>query len=675
MKPYRFQWLSVYLLLFLLVSPGLSQAQSGKSDKLMNKADQYFRSGNIVGAKDLYQTVLGQDGNNFEAAYQLGRTNYILKDYREALRYYRKASEIDPSRNDTVYLRIGLTYKLLNNYRKARESFQEFMRRHQTQDDYYERAQIEIKGCDLAEASLSALPPYRIKPVSFNSSAGDRLPSYLDQRQEDKFLAFVSERPRPKKRNKRNVVTGEPKDADIYHVVRENDSTFGTEVVPFPKKRINFKGNDGPASFTGNGLSMYYAICNYKKNKNGCSIYESKYNPIKKEWSKPIYLESLAGEKEIIVNSRGKTKKTPTDDRQPFITRDGRTLFFVSDRGGGEGGFDIWFSRRVGAGWSPPQNLGETINTPFNEATPFLNDDGNTLYFASEGHPGFGGYDLFYAQGEIGSFGEPVNVGSPVNSTYNDVGGIWMDEDSLIYFTSNRPTGVGSYDIYWGRKIAYGPEDYQIAVKGLIRDKVTKQPIEFAEAILYEYQEDSSLLQVKTFKTDQSARYEFPLSAEKNYKVLGNAPEYLANEVEVSTVGVMPMTEIVRNIDIELEPIIINDPIVLQNIYYDYDEYYLRADALPELKRLLKILNDNDNIIIQMGSHTDSNGEEPYNKNLSENRAKAVVKYLAQNGIDPARLTWFGFGESEPLVTPELSDQDEQANRRTEFRILSIDFN
>ena len=643
----------------------------------MIKADQYFRSGNIVGAKDLYQTILSQDDNNFDAAYQLGRTNYILKEYRDALRYFRKASEIDPSRNDTVYLRIGLTYKLLNNYRKARESFQEFMRRHQTRDEYYERAEIEIKGCDLAEASLSALPPYRIKPVSFNSSAGDRLPAYLDQRQEDKFLAFVSERPTPKKRNRRNAVTGEPKDADIYYVVRENDSTFGTEITPFPKKRINFKGNDGPASFTGNGLSMYFAICNYKKNKNGCSIFESRYNPIKKEWSKPIYLESLAGEKEIIVNSRGKTKKVPTDDRQPFVTKDGRTLFFVSDRGGGEGGFDIWFSRRVGAGWSPPQNLGATINTPFNEATPFFNDAATTLYFASEGHPGYGGYDLFYSKGEIGSFGEPVNVGAPVNSTYNDVGGLWMDEDSLVYFTSNRPNGVGSYDIYWGRKIAYGPEDYQIAVKGLIRDKVTKQPIPFATAILYEYlyqDGDTTIVEINQFNTDQSARYEFPLAAEKDYKVLGNAPEYLANEEEVSTVGVMPMTEIVRNIDIELEPIVIGKEIVLQNIYYDYDEYYLRADALPELKKLLELLNINNNIIIQMGSHTDSNGPDGYNKNLSENRAQAVVKYLQENGIDPARLTWFGFGESDPLVMPEMSDQDEQANRRTEFRILSIDF-
>lgn len=676
MTPIRFQWLPAYLLLLLLVSPfsGL-EAQSGKTEKTLRKARQYFQSGNVVGAEELYQDVLAADPNNFEAAYTLGRINNYLRDYREALRWFRKASEIDADRNDTVYLQIGLVYKLLNNCRLAKESFEEFKRRHGTQDDYYQRAEREIAGCDVAEASLALPPEYRVKPVSFNSTAGDRLPAYLDQRQEDDFLVFVSERPLPsRKSKKRNVVTGEPKDSDLYYVVRENDSTFGTEVVRFPYKVINYSGNDGPASFTGDGLTMYYSICNNKQNRNGCSIYESRYNPVKKEWGKPTFIQSLAGTKEVIVNSRGKTKQMPTDDRQPFVTRDGRTLFFVSDRGNGEGGFDIWYSRKVGAGWSPPQNLGPSINTPFNEATPYLNEAGDALYFASDGWGGFGGYDLYRSEGSIDNWSEPVNLGAPINSTYNDVGGIWLDNDSLVYFTSNRPGGPGSYDIYWGRKIFYSPDRFEIAVKGTIRDKETKLPVPFAIAILYEYQDENTIVVLDTFNTDQDARYEFPLQAGKRYKVLGNADEYLANEEEVSTEGVMKNTEIVRNIDIELEPIIIDKPIVLQNIYYDFDEYYIRPDALPELRRLIKILTDNPNIIIQMGSHTDTNGTDAYNKVLSENRAKAVVKYLADNGITPSRLSWFGFGESEPLIYPELNDQDEQANRRTEFRITSIDF-
>ena len=161
------------------------------------------------------------------------------------------------------------------------------------------------------------------------------------------------------------------------------------------------------------GLTMFFTVCNTKYNKTGCSIFTSRYNPIKKQWGKPQLVESIAGKKEVIVNSRGKTKQMPTDDRQPMVSRDGRTLFFVSDRGDGEGGFDIWFSRRLGTGWSQPVNAGPNVNTPFNEYSPFLSEDGNKLFFASNGRGGFGGLDLYKAVGSIGDWTEAENMGLP----------------------------------------------------------------------------------------------------------------------------------------------------------------------------------------------------------------------------------------------------------------------
>ncbi|MEL6676076.1 MAG: OmpA family protein [Bacteroidota bacterium] len=658
-------------LLMFLVVPLFMQGQN--TEKLLNRADAYFQSNNTVDAQVLYKQVLSADPSNYKAAYQLGRINVYLREYQEALRWYRKASEIDPNRNDTLYLQIGLAYKRLNNYRKAKDYFEEFKKRHGVQDEYYERAELEIRGCELAEASLASLPDYRITPVSFNSTSSDRYPTYLDQRQEDKFLVFASYRPLPKKKAKRDRVTGEAKDADLYYVIRENDSIFG-EITRFPKKRINTKTNDGPGSVSGDGQTMFFSICNSKKNRNGCSIFMSRYDPVKKEWGKATFMESIAGKREIIVNSRGKTKMVPTDDREPFIARDGRTLYFVSDREGGEGGFDIWFSRRVGTGWSPPQNIGSTINTPFNESSPFPSESGERLFFASEGLAGFGGLDLYVAEGKIGSYAEPVNLGAPINTSYNDYGSMWMDEDSLAYFTSDRPGGQGGDDIYRARAIYRKPPPLEIAVKGMIRDKQTLQPIEFATAILYEKDAEGTIMVLDTFKTDQSARFEFPLEGDKDYKILGNAPEYFANEEEVSTMGIDQNTEIVQNVDIELERMSLENAYTINNIYYDFDEYYLRPDALTELDGLLDILYKNPNITIQLNSHTDSNGTEPYNIGLSNNRAKAVVKYLVDNGINPARLSWKGFGESQLMIYPELSDDDEQANRRTEFRILTLNF-
>ena len=179
----RLSVLGTVLLLFF--GTGYVQAQDGKVSKTRKKADYYYAEDNLVEAEELYKEVVNQAPNDYRATYRLGTINNFLQDYREALRYFRKAAEIDPMRNDTVFLQIGLAYKRLNDYRKARESFEEFMRRHRSRDELYELAELEVKGCDLAESSLlQEYKEYRVNPASFNSTARDLFPAYLDQRQE-----------------------------------------------------------------------------------------------------------------------------------------------------------------------------------------------------------------------------------------------------------------------------------------------------------------------------------------------------------------------------------------------------------------------------------------------------------------------------------------------------------
>ena len=183
------------------------------------------------------------------------------------------------------------------------------------------------------------------------------------------------------------------------------------------------------------------------------------------------------------------------------------------------------------------------------------------------------------------------------------------------------------------------------------------------------------LIPVDTFVTDQSADYNFELQPKKKYRILANAPEYLANEVNLNTMTLHEgHNDLEINIDIFIERIILNLPIILNNIYYDYDKADLRAESMTELDKLLKILTDNPQITIRVGSHTDSNGSEKYNKDLSERRAKSVMVYLIEKGVPTVRLEWYGYGESELMVYPELSDEDEQQNRRSEFRITSFNF-
>lgn len=670
----------------LLVLPATLIAQP-KLDKLTKQAAVFFANREYVEAEAAYQQVLIADPQNFNASVRMGRIKERFQDYAEALRWYQAAVNINPSLNDTLYFYIGDMYKRLNKYADARTAFTEFMTRHKNiEDAYYKRSELEILGCDFAESEMATNDIWRLKTLNINSSSRDYDPAILDQRQENKYIAFTSFRKKPGKRNKQYSYGGESSDSDLWLASMQDDSTF-TEPTNMGKP-INSKFNDGAPTFSPDGMTMYYAIANATKSGIGSLIYESKYNPIKKQWSKPVVIKTIAGFKEMVVDSRGKTKRVPCFDSQPELSADGRTMYFVSDREGGNGGTDIWCSRRQGPVWGAPTNVGAIVNTPFDEATPALDSANTKLYFASKGHIGIGGFDLYYSEGDFttNEWGSPENLGMPINSSYDDLGLLWTNPDTSVLFTSDRPDGMGSYDIYLAIKMDTTTKKdtvpeietpnviTEVSVSGLIRDKITQVPIPFATAILYELSSDSMLTAIDTFNTDQNARYNFPLQMDTRYKILGNAPEYFANEVEVSTVGIEKTTELERNIDIELERIIIGNEMVLQNIYYDFDEYYLREDALAELNKLVKILVQNPNITIQLGSHTDSNGSDKYNEELSDKRAKAVVRYLIDSGISPDRLSWRGYGESLPLIFPEQSDVDEQANRRTEFRVLSIDY-
>lgn len=642
----------------------------GSPEKIMQEANRLYALQRFSKAKEAYIEVLKKDPENFLATVRTAKCSYFIQEYDDAARFYESAMEIDPMGNDTVPFEMGIVYRVLDRQNDALEVFTEFRKRWKEKDDYARRVKLEIEGCKYVEEQRNLDPAWRIKCLDgINSPMGDNFPSILQQTEEEKFIVYTT-----------SATSGKNKDifegynegySDIYFAKIEDDTTFGPSESM--GKKINTSANDGNPTFSPDGMTMYFSICNQGKLGYGCSIYYSKYDPRKKKWGKPKVIESLQGKKEVVVNSRGKIKKVPTYDVHPSLSEDGNTIFFVSDRDGGEGRLDIWYATSYGDGeWSEPINAGPTINTAFDDISPFLSRDNNTLYFSSNGRIGFGGFDMFQTTGGVGNFGTAENMGAPFNSSYDDFAGHWSDDDSSAYFSSNRLDCQGRDDIYWGKKVEAPPLEF--AVHGLVLDEKTKQPIPFAIVILFEKDFEGDLIPIDTFRTDQSASYNFQLEKDSDYKILGNAPEYLANEVELTTKEMDESKDFEVNIDIELERIIIEKPITLNNIYYDFDKYDLRDESVTELQRLTELLNQNGNITIQIGSHTDSNGSEPYNKTLSENRAKSVVTFLIENGIAPPRLNWFGFGESELLFYPEKNDEEEQLNRRTEFRILSIDY-
>lgn len=663
-------------LAILLVGAATLWAQSGKARKLLAEADkEYYVYRNPEKAAELYKQVLSLESNNQYAAYRLARCYWYTNNTEQAVEAYQKALAINAEANDTIYLDLGIAQKKLGRYPEAIQSFEEFLRRHKAQDILRKQAEVDLEGCRLAEKILGQQPDYELAALTaINGQASEYAPALFVVKS-DTFLIFTSHRTGGQS-TARFPEYGEPTYSDLWVVQLKSDTAFLGKVagkVQNLGKKINTSANDGSAVIAPDGLTMYYTICGegqYRK-KWGCGIYQSTFDPQKKEWGPFEKIEALAGKREVQVNSRGKKKLVPTYDAQPTLSPDGNLMYFVSDRDGGLGGTDIWYAQKVGKEWGAPVHAGKIINTPFNEIYPHVGKDGRTLYFASDGHPGLGGYDVFRSEGRLANWQQPINLGSPINSSYDDFSLVWVKQDTLGFIASNRPGGRGRDDIYTIKRILR--PKIELAVHGTVRDVSTKLPIPFATVTLYEVQGDK-LLPLDTFNTDQSAAYRFTLEPGKDYRLIGNAPEYLANEVGVSTRDATTSMDLEADIDIFLDRIEIARPIVLQNIYFDFDKYDIRPDAAMELDRLATLLQQNPTLRILIGAHTDTNGSEQYNIKLSNNRAKSVVEYLVNKGINPKRLTSIGYGESQPLIYPELSDADEQANRRAEFRILGLDF-
>jgi peptidoglycan-associated lipoprotein len=344
----------------------------------------------------------------------------------------------------------------------------------------------------------------------------------------------------------------------------------------------------------------------------------------------------------------------------PFLTPDGKRLYFSSNMPGGLGGSDIYFSERDDEGnWSDPFNIRD-INTIGNERTPFIDKD-DVFYFSTDGRIGMGGLDIFTTRFSVGGITEPKNLGYPINSSQDDFA--YIKTSALTGFlSSNRYGGLGNDDMYsFAEQLII---NYKLA--GNVYNKVTNEPI--ADALVTLTKDGEAGVHVQT---DSSGNFKFNLDKESAYALTAEKTNYRADVSSLTTVGKTKSETFVMNL--ALEPIVINKPIVLENIYYNFDKSDIRADAAIELDKLVKIMNENPTIWIELGSHTDSRGNDSYNQKLSQKRAESVVKYIISRGIAKNRITAKGYGESMLLNkcanNVKCTVEEHQLNRRTEFKI------
>jgi outer membrane protein OmpA-like peptidoglycan-associated protein len=345
----------------------------------------------------------------------------------------------------------------------------------------------------------------------------------------------------------------------------------------------------------------------------------------------------------------------------PALTPCCHTLYFVSDMPGGYGGTDIYRTDFVDGEWTEPVNLGPEVNTAGNEMFPYYAEDG-ALYFSSDAHNSMGGLDVFITYDNGDRWATPENLNYPINSFKDDFGFIINQEERTGFVSSSRAEEDKIY--------AFKNVDPTFNLIGFAHIINTDTPVAGVTAELTNSETGS----VVTATSDEKGHFKVPLDAESAYTILCKKKGVFARSDKLSTKGLKYSQDFYA--DFAVEEIVIDKPIVLENIYYDFDKWDIRPDAAIELNKLVKLLQDNPTIHIEMGSHTDVRGSDTYNEVLSGKRAHAAVEYLISKGIDQERLTWKGYGESvlvnECSDGVECSEEKHQENRRTEFKVKKL---
>jgi len=418
-----------------------------------------------------------------------------------------------------------------------------------------------------------------------------------------------------------------------------------------------------------------------------------------------LYESKLKGENWSKPKPLNKNINTKYDETSISVSSDGKILYFVSDRPRDEfgtpskGGKDIFVSERTDKGeWGPARNIGAPINTEYNEEGVFIHPDNRTMYFSSMREGTIGGYDIFYSElDDNGNWGEPVNIGIPINTPEHDVFFIVTGNGRYAYMSSEREGGLGLQDIWRitflgpEKPMVAGTEDNLIAssnaliqtvvkqetvevkkvrltiMKGTITDADTGNPLESAiEIVDLEKDEVYATLESNA----STGKYLISLPSGKNYGITARTEGYLFHSENVDVPASTSYQEIIK--DIKLKPINVGATIILSNIFFDYNKATLRDISKAELDNLVRLLTvDYPKMVIEIGGHTDNRGSLEYNTTLSSNRAKSVVDYLIKHGVAKERLSYKGYAYQNPIDTND-TEEGRQKNRRVEFKVISI---
>jgi len=649
----------VILFLFLFfISFKLQSTPFKDFERKFDRAKTLYNSGNYSAALKLYLELYKSDSSNCNICYKIGSC-YLKsgRENRKTLYFLKKAAfSVSSNYNDDsvkernapviVYRLLGDAYHLNYEFDAAIEMFQKFLKTEANDKEISREMTRKIAMCNIGKELVAE--PLEVKITNLGKNINSPYPDYAPKLSADQStMIFTSKRPG---NTGGNTYDGGQYFEDIYISVKKNNQWQKAENLGWP---VNTVGNESAIAMSVDGQEILI----YKDDLGDGNIYSSELNGDK--WSMPKKLNSH-------INSKWW-------EPAACISADGNTLFFVSDRPGGYGGSDIYKSSKTSRGeWGRAVNLGPTINTPYDEHTPFIHPDGATLYFSSKGHKSMGGFDVFYSRtlmSDNRTWLEPTNVGYPINTTGDDAFYILSPDKSVAYYTSSSENGFGEKDNY----MIVFPNMNESAPLSLIKGEVLDTNNNAAKNVEITVSDNQTGEVIAVYHTNnKTGKYSFILPGGKSHNITYDAEGHMfCSASEYADGNKYKETEE----QVKLTPLKVGASTRLNNVFFNYDDSNLRPSSKVELERMFEFMMKYPKIKVEIIGYADSRGSDAYNKKLSLDRATAVVNYLVKKGIEKQRLVATGLGESK-------SHQDKSgqtgsnglkpSDRRVEFKIIEM---
>jgi outer membrane protein OmpA-like peptidoglycan-associated protein len=639
------------IITLLFVSLAMSfTVNSQEKTKRELKGDKFYFVYDFDKAIDKYSnTTLTEDGQR-----KFAQSLYNMNRNEEAEIEYAELVAISNGKKPEDYFNYAAVLSSNGKYQEA----QNWMSKFQVLKPNDLRAKSFEKNKNKLNTMLGDSKKFTIVNLDFNTNDQDFGTAFFNDK-----IAFASSRAKPRMIKRTNNWSGLPF-LNLYTSIIDGEQLSKPEKFD---KQMKSKYHDGPASFAKKGTFMAFTQ-NMIKDKSDDKIVELQihFSTLENgEWSEPVAF--FYNNSEYSVG-------------HPFLTEDGKTMYFTSNKPDGFGGADLYVSTYGDNNmWSMPINLGNKVNTEGDETFPFLDEKNQTLYFTSNGHYGLGGKDIFKSSVSNNSYGETENCGATLNTRYDDFALTVNGQTQKGYFSSNRPEGKGSDDIYSVKFLE------NLNTKKRIEGFAMNEKNEILPNVKASIFEESGYL-IEEKMTNEFGFYSFNVLTDKNFTLTGTKSDYIQADNTASTFGndtIVQVDLVLKQEVVEEDTIIeVNEDLAvklkLNSIYFDYDMYNIRPDAATELDKIVKTMNKYPNMEVNLGAYTDCRGPEVYNQYLSDKRAESSINYIKSRITNPSRINGKGYGETKSLndcrceedVISDCPKEQHQQNRRTEFIVV-----